>query len=423
VFKSPRALLASTMLSGAALLAIAFTLVNPALPWGLPDATLAVAGTALLLHVGSSTSTPVARLLSLKPLVWVGLISYSLYLWHWPIIVFARYFLVRDLTTAEVFAAFIMMVGLAWVSYRFVERPVRARGFPVGRVYLLSAGGAAVLAVFGVAMIKLDGVPQRLSSEAAIINQAVGTNFRCAVSEFIPFGASRACILNIESRDPADAELVLLGNSHAQMYAPVVRDIIKERKIAGLLVPLNGCLPTVGVNVNESCLLMAQRNFEALAALTKLRTVILASNWWLDMPALVDTHGKQIDNGENRAVIVAYDDLIEKLKALGKNVVLVGPIAEPGWDVASELSRKRAFGWTEARSLGFPTRQFLERFGGVHEHFEARQDMKFLRPDRVQCDQDSCRFLIDGRSLFADSNHLATAELWRFREMFAVVIE
>jgi peptidoglycan/LPS O-acetylase OafA/YrhL len=421
---SPRARLPLSILSGIAILTIAFSLVHPVPPWAaLPDATLTVAATATLMLAGATISTPVTRLLSVKPLVWVGLISYSLYLWHWPVIVLARYFLVRDLTPAEVFASFVLMLVLAWVSYRFVEKPFRARSFPVVRLYLLSGGGAALLAIVGLILIRLDGLPWRLNSEAAIINQAVGTNFRCPVSDLLPFGASRACVLNLGSRDPADAELVLLGNSHAQMYAPVVRQILSERKTAGLLVPLNGCLPTVSANVNADCLSMAQRNLESLAALKKLRTVVVASNWSLDVPALVDRHGGQIDNGGNRAVILAYDDLVEKLKAQGTKVVLVGPIAEPGWDVASEISRKRAFGWRETRPLGLPTRQFLERFGGVHEHFEARQDMTLLRPDRVQCDPESCRFIVDGRSLFADSNHLAEAELWRFRDTFAAVIE
>jgi peptidoglycan/LPS O-acetylase OafA/YrhL len=420
----PRSSRTQSIASGVALLAIAFALVHPAPVWAfLPDSVLAVVGTAILLQTGNSMSTPVTRLLSLKPLVWVGLISYSLYLWHWPVIVFARYFLVRDLTYSEVLAAFAMMVGIGWVSYRFVEKPFRARGFPVGRLYLLSGGGALVLATVGVILIRLDGLPQRLSSEAATINAAVGTNFRCPVSELVPFGASRACLLNLESRQLRDAELVLLGNSHAQMYAPVVQDILSERGIAGLLVPLNGCLPTVVANVNGDCLSMAEKNFEALGALKKLRTVIVASNWWLDVPALVGNPGERFDNGENRAIIFAYDDLIDKLRAHGLRVVLVGPIAEPGWDVASELSRKRAFGWPELRPLGLPTKQFQERFGGVHEHFVARHDMKFLRPDLVQCDLESCRFIIDGRSLFADSNHLAAAELWRFKDMFAVAIE
>ena len=88
----------------------------------------------------------------------------------------------------------------------------------------------------------------------------------------------------------------------------------------------------------------------------------------------------------------ALDDLIVRLQLAGKRVVLIGPIAKRGWDVASVLSRQLSFG----RLIN--------------------------RPDRVQCSAEHCDYLLDGRSLFADNGHIAMAELPRFRAVFEAAL-
>ena len=64
---------------------------------------------------------------------------------------------------------------------------------------------------------------------------------------------------------------------------------------------------------------------------------------------------------------------------------MIGPIAEPGWDVASTLSRQMAFGRPIDRALYLPETEFLRRYGPAIRHFEARGDMRLARPDQVQC--------------------------------------
>lgn len=68
----------------------------------IPESIWAVIGTALIIYSGSCATHPIKRLLSGKVAVFFGLISYSLYLWHWPILVFLKYYLVRDLTLSEI---------------------------------------------------------------------------------------------------------------------------------------------------------------------------------------------------------------------------------------------------------------------------------------------------------------------------------
>jgi peptidoglycan/LPS O-acetylase OafA/YrhL len=404
--------------TGAVLIGIG--IIHPLNAYGLvPAAVPAVFGTALLLIAGQQGAPLVNRLLQSPPLAFVGLISYSLYLWHWPIIVLGQYYLVRNFTLPEMAAATALMAACAVASWRYVEQPFRSRAMHIQKVRLAAGLGVFVLAVAATALLAAQGIPGRLNAAAAVINQAVGTNYRCPLADSLTFGGSRACVLNLPSRRPADANVILLGNSHAQMYAPVWASILQQRGQTGLLVPANGCLPTVQVNLHRECLDTAARNLREILSLPRAYTVIIAMNWSHERDGLVDAAGRHVNNDGNEAVVAALDDLIDRLHSAGKQVVLVGPIAEPGWDVASILSRQIAFGRPPDRPTSLPTTEFAARFGATIHHFESRRDIGFARPDTVQCPAERCYYLVDGRSLFADGTHIAAAELYRFRTIFA----
>ncbi len=246
----------------------------------LPDAVPAAAGTALLLWSGAGRRHWLARWLSWRPLVFVGLISYSLYLWHWPVIVLLKYYLVRDLGSWDICAALALMTGCAVLSWRYVERPFRSYSMPIVKVrYAALAGSIAAVVAGALITIAADGLPGRLNPAAAKINAAVGTNYRCAVSDYLYLAQSRACVLELPSRNPEDADVVVLGNSHAQMYAPVIQDVLRGLSLHGLLVPANGCLPTYNVNVDPQCLKLANRNIDAVVSLRRARVVIIGTTW------------------------------------------------------------------------------------------------------------------------------------------------
>jgi peptidoglycan/LPS O-acetylase OafA/YrhL len=388
----------------------------------IPNPVLAVLGTALIVWIGQSARTPIARLLAFAPLVWVGLISYSLYLWHWPVIVFSKYWLVRDLRPIEIGAAWIFMFLAAWLSWRFIERPFRSREYPVRKLYIGSAVGTLVLAIVGFVLIQSRGLPGRLSAEAAVINEAVNTHFHCPLETFQTIGPTRGCPLHLPSGNPDDAHVVLLGNSHAQMYAPVWRGILEERGETGVMIPLNACLPTVTINLSTSCVRRAKVNQDAVDALPNVRTVVLSMTWWHGTEKIVDASGNNVDNTGKAAMITALDDVIAHFHARGRRVVLVGPIATPGWNVASDLSRLLAYGRKVERPLAMPRARFDAQYAAVIAHFSGRDDVIFVRPDLIQCDAANCHYVIDGHALFSDENHMAAAAVERFRGIFAAAL-
>ncbi|RUV65219.1 MAG: acyltransferase [Mesorhizobium sp.] len=407
----------ANLLGAIGAVAILIGIISPAQVYAFVPVALPVVVGAMLVIAAGRVQQPLAnRLIAAPPLVFVGLISYSLYLWHWPIIVFSQYYLIRELNIGEMVIAVAVMSLGAYASWRYVERPFRSKFMPARTVCLAAAGGAGALAVIASVLIWSNGMPGRMSGEAAAINAAVGTNYRCPVSNYVRMGQSRACVLNLPSRDPSDANVVLLGNSHAQMYAPVWQSIFAERNMAGLLVPANGCLPTVSVNISRSCIDVAAANLAELGKLPNVRTVILGLTW--EHARLVDATGKKIETRHDAELVRGLDDLIARLRAFGKKVVLIGPIAYPGWDLPSDLSRSLAFGRPLEAPTYLPVAKFQQQYGPAIQHFEA-QGIGFVRPDKVLCDASRCNYLLDGRSMFADASHIAEAELFRFRAIFA----
>ena len=95
-------------------------------------------------------------------------------------------------------------------------------------------------------------------------------------------------------------------------------------------------------NINRECINVAQRNLIEVKKLAQAKTIIIGLTWW--HKSLVDYNNRTVDNSDNGILIEALDDLIEQLHRSDKRVVLIGPIAEPGWDIASTMSRQLAFG-------------------------------------------------------------------------------
>ena len=129
-------------------------------------------GTALIIIAGmGSQSTAVGKLLSWKPIVAVGLISYSLYLWHWPVLVLAKHYLLRPLDGLEASVLVGFSLLLAYVSWRFVEKPFRGKDALLDRrgVFRWSGGAILGLIVIGLVFDETEGLSGRLPADVAQI--------------------------------------------------------------------------------------------------------------------------------------------------------------------------------------------------------------------------------------------------------------
>jgi peptidoglycan/LPS O-acetylase OafA/YrhL len=204
---------ATTALAAIVLLAAMNLLVDDTTRWPGIAALLPVAATAGLIVAGTLGSNRVSQLLSTRPAVWVGDLSYSLYLWHWPLIVFAS--LLWPGTAAPLLAALASIVP-AWLSYRYVETPLRTAHLrSTVTVFGLGAGTAAAAAglAFALAVFGVTAIPAAATYRAE--------------REALPVGRAAGCMIKGRAYVPSDIDrcyirvarpkgwVMLVGDSHA----------------------------------------------------------------------------------------------------------------------------------------------------------------------------------------------------------------
>jgi peptidoglycan/LPS O-acetylase OafA/YrhL len=152
--------------AGLAAVAVAGVALTAEMPYPGLAALLPTAGAAALLYGGAAPSGPV-RLLAAAPLRFLGKISYSLYLWHWPLLVLPLMFLERALTGVEVVASVAVAIGVSWLSWRFVEQPFRY-GDRSRRATSWSAIRVGVAGILSVALFT-QGLAAALPSSAVAV--------------------------------------------------------------------------------------------------------------------------------------------------------------------------------------------------------------------------------------------------------------
>ena len=211
-----------------------------------------VLGAGALIWAGTAGQVLASRLLALRPMVWIGLISYSLYLWHWPIMAF-----VRNRTFSVEMEPALQVITIAasvlagWLSWRFVERPfrvpVREGGLTRGPVFGLSGIGMAGLSALAGAVAVTGGMAtQRFSTEqlAAIPPESLRNPYRATcfgarpASEFCTFGNS----------DPeVPVTWFLWGDSHADALLPALIDIAESEGVKLGFAGHSACGPLPGL--------------------------------------------------------------------------------------------------------------------------------------------------------------------------------
>jgi len=352
-------------------------------------AALPVFGTALVILGGQlAERSPVQRLLSTRPMVGIGLLSYSWYLWHWPLLSLVR---AHELKMHDpVRDAGIVLVALlaAYASHRWVENPIRyGRPGPFRRdSTTLAAGVAASLVIIAAAALLVVRSAQeagRPTLTALSAARADHSPLRERCHQDLPFkelAPAGACTVGQRGRPPS---LLLWGDSHAEHLSPLIQAFAESHpSMPALVRSFSRCPPLADFanadrRVEESCRAFNAAVLAEARALHArgLRGVVLSGRW---LRVLTSPEAAQ-----------SLATTVSQLVKSGLRVVIVAPIPEPPYDVPGCLARMTPERCDLPRSVADAQRAGAMRLlAGIEARYPGVRVLDFLD---ALCDRDSCR--------------------------------
>ena len=381
-------------------------------------------GTAAIIWANSYHHTWVSKLLSWRVFVWFGLISYSLYLWHWPLIVFHRYTSVEELLLADK----LMLVGasivLAWLSYKLVETPLRNKTLLPTNKGMLWAALVSIIAVvaIGQQIRRSEGYPPRLPQDAlnyAIASELSSDQKRCLKLKAKEIRAGELCRFGPD--DAGDAGLLFWGDSHATALLPAVQKKTLEHSVVTLHAAKSSCPPLAGSATPEmpDCIEF-NRAAESVAASFPGQHVLLAARWSaylygeddsLTGAILVENAGDPKDPEIARQILsTQLTALVDQLTAQGKQVWLFAQVPRhAGHNLAHELTRLAMKGM-DTGVIRLDRGEHLSRqtyANALLTELALRPNVHVIDPTDWLCNEQDCETARAGYSLYRDDDHLS----------------
>ena len=375
---------------------------------------LPILGSAMI--IAARQGSREGSLLGVSAIQRVGDWSYSIYLWHWPIWVFALSWLsVRGygVGTSQRTLMVLASLALGAVSYRYVEQPVRIRRDFWTPRRLLTGGGIsfALLAGFVSLAFLNNGFPNRLPEYLLPAELARRTNtprdecFRNANSTktttetYCSFGSEQAA---------GRRSAILWGDSFANQYLEPISSAALSNGIHGLIATQSGCRAFIddaarNAGDQQPCREFNRTTLDFLLGRAEPSIVVLGSNW-----------------GNATEISV----LVDRLLSAGKTVVLIMPLLNIGFDlpqrwIENQIRAGRAIDeWKVEADPGLTMSAFRNEITQLLGKHRDNPRLLLVNPLSVVCEGGSCYLVRNGQANFRDTAHISNVNASQYRELF-----
>lgn len=387
---------------------------------------LPVGGTALVILYGSK-GTFTSRILSLTPFVWVGLISYSAYLWHQPLLAFARIRIDPHPQWQTMLGLSCLSIVLAYLSWRYVEKPFRARGsaFMDSRRKVFIGSAAASLAVISLGLYGhlKNGIPSRFElneQELSFINTASASPRRdeCHADEENIISPDLACRYNSDT-----AKIAVFGDSHTVELAYALSEKVKDAGIGVTQFSFSDCAPLYDADAPSICGQWTADAAEYIKESGEITHVVVSYRvskiLWGDHYGVYPDLPHDKDDVYRQRVISGLKSILEDLLADGKSVVFVDQSPE----LPQQIQEIVYSGETSNDRLKGVTRDWWEKRMEFFNQSDAiPKGVKRIRVDDLFCDREFCYAGENGISYYFDDDHISLAGAERVAEQVLKVI-
>lgn len=387
-------------------------------------ALLPVCGAALLIVAGPSAWIN-RVILSNRIAVFIGLISYPLYLWHWPILSFGRMIRGDELPAGGRVTAMILTLLLAWATWRFVEAPIR-----FGRKTWIKTAALVLTSVIicsaGYTIYFKDGFSGRIKNLSLDFDWAHPETFttRDCLQKFTGVRMDYC-----RSSGTGGPDVLLIGDSHAGSLYRGLAAAYKRQSENVMNLGEAGCVPfydtesyALGARGDRDCRPTVNRMLEFAASSPSVHTIILSTRGPINMsgqdfgesneaPSVVSWDGAPKNSTQAEVFAAAFRNTVLRLSSTGKRLILFVDWPELGFDPRSCLPRPVPV-FSHVRPVcGVPRAQvearnhaYREVIFGMKKEFSG---LILFDPLRYLCDPLACYAMREGHLLYRDDNHLS----------------
>ena len=370
-----------------------------------------VFGAACLIIAGPNS--PAGHALSHPMAVHIGRISYSLYLWHWPIFAFMRYYLFREPNALEASAGIALSLFLAAITWKYVEQPFRRYpGRLAARVRFAASTAtipAAVMIAAAAAAVVTEGVPERVTSEVAARSAsrmaAPALRDTCHVFRERRPAPAEACLGGAEQ---APVKALLWGDSHADHFSPLLDRIGAEHGFAFRHATKSGCAPLAGAyaqQLSSDCADFNTAVRQELGTHERPQLVVLSASWTSQRHRFANPGDGA--KGLAKAVATTASDLT----AEGHRVVVMAPVVTHPVNAGACAVREALFPERDLQcASALRTLDKATGRGRMVAAFERaladQPNVYYLDIAPALCPDGWCRVAEDGTAWYRDSHHL-----------------
>ena len=371
-------------------------------------------GTGLIILFASS-KTWVGRLLSNQLLVGIGLISYSIYLWHQPLLAFARHGTLYQPSKILLFGLAVLSIPLAYLSWRFIEKPFRTKGvFERKTIFSFSAAASVAFILFGVVGVTTNGFENR-SVESHLTLEAIDNRWR--INAGLDLSCTETFTLSDKCNTSDKPEIMVWGDSYAMHLVkgimasnPEAKIIQMTKYVCGPFLNISPIInPDYPVAWSKECHNFNQQVHEWLINNNSVKYAVLSSPFsqYLSEDAFIlNNEGEQIA-ADAKTIIKEFEHTLDTLESLGVKPIVFSPPPANG----SNLGRCLIQADWKGESLGacnFTKEKMTDIRNTVFNFLQSvSKKHAVVRLDDYMCEGNTCNTHIDSTYLFRDEGHLS----------------
>ena len=365
----------------------------------------------------------------------IGLISYSLYLWHQPIYQFFNQIYFIDTNNLVKFFIIFLLLILSFFSFKFIEQPFRdKRKISQKNIFIFYILSTILIILFCLYSLYLRDFSKKYSDLVYDISNFSkyyeNNNFNCSTSAENYISPNNACILGNEQK----TELALIGDSHLDLISKELKKELTLLGVSAYQFSYGGCVPSLNLKVYNDERYICNKYFtEVLNKLKNepnIKKIVLFSRWSFNLKGERFNNkegGIEIGSGHyfipiNSDILVEkkirqeeilknIEIFIKKIKNLDKDIYIVMPTPEMGWEVPNNLARILHYkNKIEKNTLSISKKVFDERNSEIYKFFsnlKQKYNLNLIYPNDIFCEDLKCFSHKNNIPLFFDDDHLS----------------